>query len=276
MDLAYLLRHDVSDHIIKYMAISCVINITYVKKNMPDLLDHNCAKELFSKEMLMSETTRIGLPPELSNMLRNNKKIISFIYNHKLVRHFYAIINGEIFNFIDCWSKDDTNLIQKIISNVNDKNNSYLYYFIFINKIGQVAIDDNLIELFKKHNIYDLFCNFFCKNYNNSDNIRSDNIKLYRLMYPWITIPLIINDKDTIGTILHFYDTSPYPFLFDPFESIMIADTYYRNKFPKISDYIVAQYPEFLTIIHSITAREKKYEYERDMVVQYWDPNSLV
>ncbi len=109
MDLLHLLNHDICDHIINFIDLTSIIRLPMCSKSMPNLLNHRYAKEIFLREM----------QEPMPDILKNNKKIISFIYNHKLAQNKY-------------WSENDDNIVQKIIMSIGNNDNSHIYYYMYI------------------------------------------------------------------------------------------------------------------------------------------------
>ncbi len=207
MNIIHILTHDVYMHIANYLTIDNIVNLEMCSKQMPDLLNRLCVMEL-------------------SGTVQNNKKIISFIHNHKLIDHT---------------SKDDPNIISKIIYATLNKNDSYLYYSIFV-------VSPKKVSFGYAYNI--------CKKYGKEIQFR-DSCKIIfdicascELNLPWLTIPLILNEKYCVQTILNFCDSSnmPYNFSKTPIVDVCIG-TY---EIPYIYDYIVSLYPEFKPILDSI------------------------
>jgi hypothetical protein len=169
-------------------------------------------------------------------------------------------IDGEIYDVVQYWSYHDYNQIPKIISSIINKNDSYLFFSIFADNILNVQIS-YVVESFRKYNMLDVFNIFwrsiFKKNYTECSGLDCC------LTFPWITIPLIMNDKYWIQKILTLCDTSPYTLHNSPFG--MEGMIYHcRNHCALVSlliiDFIKTRYPEFIPIVDSLKSKTIKYK----------------
>jgi len=201
MDLKKILQHDICDHLIDQFTLEIIMILNMVSKTFPDLTKHRKIKDVF--------LNNFSQDPKFFHKFSENDKLISCIYENKIIARKDFIHEDIIYKMVDYYSYERYN-IEKIFLAIINNDVSYIFFCLFVNKMHWTNSCDitlsSVIKLLHKYNLYHLYENFIKQ----SNITEQFDVSTKFLKYPWLMISLIVNNFDMIANILNLYNTCAY------------------------------------------------------------------
>jgi len=245
MDLNKLLQHDVRDNLMVYFTLETVMTISMISKTSPDLTKHRKIKDTFFNSLHQD--------PYFFNKFRKNDKLISLIYEHKIIAWKNFVNEGNTYKIVKYYSVGDCD-IEKIFLSVINNDISYIYFCLFVNKVTcyeNVKLS-SICSLFYKYDMHENFENF--KNQTSQFTDPNDIIK-----FPWLIISCIAKNYDMIKNILNLYNSCPYYYdMNDLGNAHPTCDLLQFDRHPFLYYHIRIHYPELKDLFDLIMINDKK------------------
>jgi len=245
INLEIILQHDICDHMMDHFTLEMIMTMNMVAKKIPDLTKHHKIKDVLFNNFSQD--------PNFFDKFCENDKLISCIYEHKIIAHKNFIYEDVTYKLIEYYSRFGCN-IEKIFSAIINNNISYIYFCLFVHDCNCCYINmTSVAELFHKHNLYHMYEDFI-KSFNSVGVGSNDYIN-----YPWLTISLIIGNREMIKNILNLYNTCTYYFDIDDLGGN--SPSWHGDKFDcsrELYKYVTTHYPELKQSFDEIKINEFK------------------